>query len=119
MPIPAGEADVSHVFTYSNGTQQTYTLWSAALHMHELGNSATLSVRHNDGSEQCLLDIPAWDFHWQGAYFFKKAVALEPDDTVTLTCHWKNDGAGAVYTEWGEGTSDEMCLGTVYTTITN
>ena len=49
---------------------------SASHHMHELGTSQTSTMRHADGTESCLLDIPDWDFNWQGAYKLVEPVVL-------------------------------------------
>ncbi|HYI00811.1 hypothetical protein [Hyalangium sp.] len=35
---------------------------------------------------------------------------------MAVECHWDNSQPGAKDVSWGEGTSDEMCLGTFYMT---
>ena len=71
--------------------------------------------------ERMLLHIPAWDFHWQDVYYLQKPVTVTPADTVRVSCTFDNSKAdqpvvGAKqltprYVLWGEGTTDEMCLG--------
>ena len=72
-----------------------------------------------------LLDIPRWDFHWQNAYTLTKPVRAEPGDVVRVTC--RHDVRKRVrgehgipkaprYVLWGEGTTDEMCLGILQVT---
>lgn len=92
---------------------------SVAGHMHRLGRSLRLWVKRPDGSEQMLLDIPSWDFHWQGTYFLREPIKIGPNDSVTIRCSYDNTEAkrqaeGFVTpmkeVTWGEGTEDEMCL---------
>ncbi|MEQ1569553.1 MAG: monooxygenase [Myxococcota bacterium] len=126
MQIPAGDGDVVHTTSISGGLLNLWTtsldggfgdplvLSRIGLHMHTLGTSATLKLKREDGTEQCLLDIPAWDFHWQGGYNLVDPVTVAPGDELELTCHWRNDGPGAIDVNWGEGTQDEMCLSGLY-----
>ncbi len=83
--------------------------WTVQGHMHQLGSSLRVDLQRADGSSECMLDIPTWNFHWQGSYRFEDPVDLRAGDRLRITCHWDNsDGKHAV--TWGEGTSDEMCL---------
>lgn len=56
--------------------------------MHDLGKTARLSVQRAGGDEACLLEIPAWDFHWQGSYGMREPVRLEPGDKLRVECTW-------------------------------
>lgn len=126
MPIPAGDADVEHHFAYDPTRvmdfltdviepDQPFLLYSAAHHMHLLGSTARHEIQRGDGSTTCLLDIPRWDFSWQSFYGFGEPVRFDPGDVLSLSCHWDN-AAGDAEVNWGEGTSDEMCLGIYYAT---
>ena len=134
MRIPAGEADVMHSYSASlndligSPIPLTFTLYSAAAHMHTRGVTENLSIVHADGSRECMLDVEHWNFHWQMAYAFSTPKTLLPDDELYIECHWDNSEAnqpmGAdglpLPTEdlyWGEGTTDEMCLGLFYMTL--
>ncbi|MFT3711318.1 MAG: hypothetical protein QM817_27110 [Archangium sp.] len=79
-------------------------------HMHTRGARIQI-LQTNAAGEQTLLDIPHWDFHWQGSYFFKTPIKVVPTDTITIRCTYDNPGATAL--AWGEGTADEMCLAQV------
>lgn len=128
MDIPAGQADVMHRWTYEpsslledvtrgavpNG--QPFTLHTAALHMHTLGTRARLEVLREAGGTECLLDIPRWDFNWQNSYRLREPREVRPGDQLAIECHWNNSAPGAVDTNWGDGTADEMCLGILYMT---
>jgi hypothetical protein len=67
------------------------------------------------GQTECLLDIPRWDFHWQGGYGFQQPKTYNPGDQIHLECHWDNS-KGSTDVNWGEGTGDEMCLTGFYIT---
>jgi len=140
MHIPAGVADVSHethrdlsnwALSYiassiglSDGDD--FTVHSVGGHMHQLGTRISTWVERSDGSSECLLDIPDWDFSWQGSYELAKPVTIRPGDETWLECHWDNteenqaivDGEAVTPADvgWGDGTSDEMCLGVYYIT---
>jgi hypothetical protein len=126
MTIPAHSTDVTHsvtndptqwveIFTggqFQNG--QPLTLYSAGLHMHTLGKRGLIRIDRQDGSTECMLDIPRWDFHWQGGYSFATPKQINPGDKIHMECTWDNPTDQDV--NWGEGTADEMCLGIFYIT---
>jgi hypothetical protein len=94
-------------------------------HMHLLG--AAIRVELNPGTPRArvLLDIPRWDFHWQGAYALARPVEAKRGDVVRVTCRYdtarRHHGGHGVpatprYVLWGEGSTDEMCLGILQVT---
>jgi hypothetical protein len=103
------------------------TLHGLAGHMHYLGKSIKLEINPTRDNRTVLLDIPNWDFHWQGFYWFEKAVSVKPGDTFRITCVFDNSAENQPYLGgqkrkpqyivWGEGTEEEMCLGYVQTTL--
>jgi hypothetical protein len=137
MNIPAGDADAMHNWTFDpspywpqivTGFQagKPVTIWSASLHMHTRGTHAVTRINRADGTQECMLDIPRWDFHWQGAYAFQTPKTYNPGDSLYLECHWDNSASNQpivngqqmppIDVNWGEGTTDEMCLGGFYIT---
>ena len=100
------------------------TLRGVAGHMHLLGRSIRIEVNPGTDRAETVLDIPVWDFDNQGA----KPVSpyrLRAGDTVKVTCRhvqWLRDQLPAFegqpdrYVVWGEGTTDEMCLGILQVT---
>jgi hypothetical protein len=118
MVIPAGEADVKHSWdqdlTVMNGFQPLY-IHSVGFHQHTRGLGGRVEIVHADGTRECLLDIPRWDFHWQGAYALEKPRRFVAGDKIHLECHWDNS-MGDKDLNWGEGTDDEMCLTSFYFT---
>lgn len=128
LTIPAGESEI-RVSTaldpvFFIGDSEPLTMHTAGLHMHLLGTQGRLSIERADGSEECLLEIPKWDFAWQGAYALAEPKVLELGDRIRIECQWDNtagnqpiiDGSPTTPADrvWGEGTLDEMCLGALY-----
>lgn len=94
------------------------TIYGVAGHMHLLGTSIRVELNPGTDRARVLLDIPRWDFRWQSAYMLEKPVVAEPGDRVRVTCrHDPSLRRGSPrYTIWGEGTTDEMCLGVLQVT---
>ena len=123
MTIPAHTSDVVHevladptpfVNIATGGalpSNAPFTVYQGGVHMHTRGKSGSLRIVRA-GAEECLLDIPSWDFHWQGQYRLTSPTRFEPGDQMHLKCSWDNPEMYDI--NWGEGTNDEMCLGTVY-----
>lgn len=140
MTIPAGVEHVEHATEvafdslFMGSARQTLNLPSdaplqlhrAAHHMHELGTSQRTELRHADGSTSCVLDIEDWDFAWQGSYTLTQPLTVQQGDTLWMGCTWDNSAANQPVVDgevrepadvaWGEGTADEMCLGSYYVT---
>jgi hypothetical protein len=128
MTIPAFEDDVVHRWALDPTRALTggspFEIHVTGLHMHTLGRSALLAIERADGSSECVLDIPRWDFHWQGNYKLAEPKVVHPGDKLSIECHWDNTAANQPLVDgkqqvpkdvvWGEGTTDEMCLGTFY-----
>jgi hypothetical protein len=97
------------------------TIYGVAGHMHLRGRDISVVIDPGTAKEQTLLHIPAWDFHWQDVYYLKTPVKVGPGDTIRVACKFDNSkyahpvvGATLLaprYVLWGEGTTDEMCLG--------
>ncbi|MBZ5713461.1 monooxygenase [Nannocystis pusilla] len=137
MLIPAGEPRVVHEFAadISNylpllfpggefAAGDPFMVHAAALHMHTRGVRGSLGL--TGGQSTCLLDIPRWDFNWQGSYQLTQPVTVRPGDQLRIECEWDNTAANQPVEDgvqqqprdilWGEGTGDEMCLGILYVT---
>jgi mono/diheme cytochrome c family protein len=96
-------------------------IYGVAGHMHLRGVDIRLDLNPGTASAQTLLHIPRWDFHWQDAYYLAKPADADPGDTIRVTCRFDNSAKRQPvignkplkprYVLWGEGTTDEMCLG--------
>ena len=101
-----------------------FKVYSDAAHQHLLGTKSRQELRHKDGVTECLLDVPHWDFHWQQAYWLKTPTTVSPGDQLSIECHWDNSASHQPMVDgnrltprdvdWGESTTDEMCLGLLY-----
>jgi len=100
------------------------TIHGVAGHMHLLGRSIKIEVRPGTPQAQTILDIPVWDFDDQGGRPIEP-ITLQPFEQVKVTCthvQWLRDKLPAFegqpdrYVVWGEGTTDEMCLGLLQVT---
>jgi mono/diheme cytochrome c family protein len=86
-------------------------VWGVTPHMHQMGRH----IRVEAGGK-CLVDVPDWDFSWQQTYFFKGAPRfVAGSEKITISCTWENNTNKVV--TWGEGTSDEMCIAFLYSTL--
>lgn len=113
MVLPPGEASAVHTWELPLG-QLGLPLGAYVRgvfpHMHLRGRTLRLEVlRASDGTSECAVDVPRWDFDWQQVYFYEDALYVDPDDTLRLTCSYDTSG-DAAEVRWGEGTEDEMCL---------
>jgi mono/diheme cytochrome c family protein len=97
------------------------TIYGVAGHMHTRGFDIEVELNPGTARSQVLLHIPRWNFHWQDAYYLAQPVTAEPGDVIRVTCRFDNSvrnqpvvgtrRLAARYVVWGEGTTDEMCLG--------
>ncbi len=101
-------------------------IYGVAGHMHLRGVDIRIDLNPGTPRARVLLHIPHWHFHWQDAYYLKQPVDASPGDTIRVTCRFDNaPGAQPLvngkrlpprYVLWGEGTTDEMCLGLIQAT---
>ena len=101
------------------------TIRAVAGHMHLLGRAVTIDVNKGTAKAKRVLDIPTWNFDDQSSIALRKQVHIGPGDTLTVTCTHDQGlrdllpafrGTKERYVAWGEGTTDEMCLGIVLMT---
>jgi hypothetical protein len=96
---------------------QKQTLLRVSPHMHLLGASSRAWMLTPQGDTVPLIDIPKWDFHWQGYYTFPKPVIVAAGAKVetefvfdnTADNPW-NPNFPPEPVEWGETTKDEMLI---------
>lgn len=115
----------SETTTCTRRVSEEMTVHGVAGHMHLLGREISVVANAGTGRERTLLDIDLWDFDDQGSRRIEP-VTLLPGETLTVTCRheqWLRDKLPAFdgqeedrYVLWGEGSTDEMCLGTLQVT---
>lgn len=139
MLIPAGQDQVSHIFSgkLSESAGARYLaghldfsegayLHAIFPHMHTLGRQFTVRHLSSEGQITPILHIPEYDFNWQREYHLQEPILIRPDDQLELECVWDNTmeqrlKSGLMVEElfdvsWGDGTYDEMCIGMMYLT---
>lgn len=112
LVLPPGQKAVTD--SYEVPINQDIVVWGVLPHMHELGQSIQLTV-DQAGEETCMIDIPDWNFHWQGMYLYTEPVSVAAGSTAEITCVFDTSDRTEA-TGFGENTSDEMCLSFVYVT---
>lgn len=92
-------------------------LWGAMPHMHQLGHKLQMRVQSDAASAMtCAVDVQRWDFHWQRMYFYQQPWQLNADSQFEITCDFDTRPAQMpVMPGWG--TSNEMCLTTLFFTV--
>jgi mono/diheme cytochrome c family protein len=114
---PSSPASVKSLGTdCSRRVSRPLRIYGVAGHMHTRGFDIRVSL-----NGKTLLHIPRWNFHWQDAYYLEKPVDADVGDTIKVSCKFDNSKIkqplvnGKLlkprYVLWGEGTTDEMCLG--------
>ncbi|MEW1848242.1 hypothetical protein AB0392_60665, partial [Nonomuraea angiospora] len=98
----------------------TATVHAMAGHMHLLGRAIKVELNPGTPKARTLLDVPDYNFDDQSLRVLPKPVTVNKGDVVRVTCT-HDAGLRALlpqlqklpprYVVWGDGTSDEMCLG--------
>ena len=106
--------------TCDRRVERPMTIVAAAGHMHLLGRSIRVELNPGRPGSRVLLDKPVWDFDDQGAVKLSRPQPVKAGDVLRLRCTHDAalrsmlpalKGQQPRYVVWGEGTSDEMCLG--------
>lgn len=114
---PSNPASVKSLTTTCNRrVSRPLRIYGVAGHMHTRGLDIRVEL-----NGKTLLHIPRWNFRWQDAYYLERPVDANVGDTIRVTCTFDNSAGrqpivnGRLlkprYVLWGEGTTDEMCLG--------
>jgi len=124
LHLLCGPLHIGPVQSCDRTVRSPATIRAVAGHMHLLGRSIKIQVDPGTPRARTVLDIPVWDFDNQGAKPIKP-VKLAVGDTVRVTCRHDQairdvlpafKGRQERYVMWGEGTTDEMCLGILLVT---
>lgn len=123
MKIPAGQAEVPHQYVADPrsffrllgsplDTTNGFNIEAVMFHMHTLGRRGELWLEKPGQPRKKIIDIPAWDFHWQNEYQLAEPVRFEPGDKLRVKCTFDNQG-GTSDVNWGENSSQEMCVANI------
>ncbi len=94
------------------------TLVNAAPHMHLIGkNMKVYAVAANGRDTTPIINIPRWDFHWQGGYTFRKLIKFPLGSKLRAEAFYDNTANNPQnpsnppqLVRLGEATTDEMML---------
>jgi len=94
---------------------QDISLLGLSPHMHLLGTEWTVYLENTDGSITNLINIPEWDFNWQGNYFFQRFMVAKAGSKIHAIATYDNTSENPQNPSfppqtvtWGERTQDEM-----------
>lgn len=102
-----------------------FNIIAAAPHMHLLGRSLKLILNPGTAKEQLIFNVPNYNFDDQSAKVLKTPVKVVAGDTIRVQCTFDPTLRQKLpalrnleprYITWGEGSSDEMCLGVIAAT---
>ena len=102
-----------------------FNIIAAAPHMHLLGRSLKLILNPGTAKEQLIFDVPNYNFDDQSAKVLKAPIKVIAGDTIRVQCTFDPTLRQKLpalrnleprYITWGEGSSDEMCLGVIAAT---
>jgi hypothetical protein len=113
-PKPGGTQTCDHK------VEAPMTLFAGFGHMHLLGRAIKVELNPGKPNAKVVLDVPQFNFDNQRLVKLPSPVEIGPGDTLRVTC---THDAGLRkrlpqlsklpprYVVWGDGTSDEMCIG--------
>ena len=122
LHLLCGEITPGPIQTCTTRVREPMVIRAAAGHMHLLGRSITVDIDKGAATAKRILDIPVWDFDDQGAIPLDESVTVQAGQQLTVTCEHDQslrdllpafEGTTERYVTWGDGTTDEMCLGIV------
>ena len=108
-----------HEEVAENTLKEDAILYTLHPHAHYRGKASRFVAYYPDGKQETLLNIPAYDFNWQGTYELTKPMQV-PAGTRIVYSQWydnstqnkANPDANREVT-WGEQTWDEMIFGVI------
>ncbi|MGH3421788.1 MAG: hypothetical protein ACRDOD_19610, partial [Streptosporangiaceae bacterium] len=116
---PIGDSTSCEWPIYSDGY-----IVRAGAHMHLLGVSFTMTLNPGTPQAKTILNVPAYNFDFQKAYTMAHPIPVQPGDKVQVTCNYNPQLGQELpllrkvaphFVTWGDGSSDEMCLGLMWT----
>jgi len=122
MGCNRGQNKPGPVQSCSIPVRETGVIHAIAGHMHLLGRSIKVELNPGTSKAKTLLDVPAYNFDDQRAIPLAQPARIKLGDTLKVTCTHDAGLRGMLpalksveprYVVWGEGTSDEMCLGVI------
>lgn len=114
--IPANQTKTFYA-QYTVPAQYDVSLLLTAPHMHLIGRSIKSYGVTPQGDTIPLVNVPHWDFHWQGFYPYKNLLKIPGGTTIYGEGYYDNTAGNPhqpsippINVSAGEGTTDEMLL---------
>lgn len=88
-------------------------------HAHYRGKASRFIAYYPDGKTQTLLNVPAYDFNWQGTYELIEPMNMPAGTRIVYTQWYDNSSQNKANPDpnrevtWGEQTWDEMIFGVI------
>lgn len=116
LRVPANQTKKYTEFSNISSLVGNITLLGVAPHMHLIGRSINAYGVHQ-GDTLKFIDIPSWDFSWQGFYLFRKMMKVPQGTTLYSEAFYDNTSNNPFnpsnppqLVTAGEATTDEMML---------
>lgn len=111
-------ANTTRTFHEAYTVPANVSVFGVAPHMHLIGRSIkSFAVPAASTDTIPLINIPNWDFKWQGAYYFQKVQKIAAGTTLHATAFYDNTSGNPLnpnspplLVTSGENTGDEMML---------
>jgi len=116
LNIPANQTKAYTQFSNVSGIVGDISILGIAPHMHLIGRSINAyGVKNGDTLK--FIDIPEWDFSWQGFYMLRKITKLPAGTTLYSEAFYDNTSSNPYnpsnppqLVTAGEATTDEMMI---------
>ena len=113
--IPAGAADQR--IDALTDVPEDIEIVSVYPHMHLLGKRMSVEAILPGGAKVCMINVPKYEFNWQGAYLYRTPLALPRGSQIHIEAHYDNSSENFNNpntpprdVRWGEASTDEMCI---------
>ena len=96
-------------------------------HMHLLGQSFSMILDPGTPQARTVLSVKNYNFDYQKAYNLATPIPVKPGDRLKVTCSYDPQLAQELpllrkvpphFVTWGDGSSDEMCVGLAWMSAT-
>jgi hypothetical protein len=93
-------------------------------HMHLLGASFTMVLDPGTPEARTVLSVPEYNFHYQRSYNLATPIPVRAGEPVEVSCTYNPTLAQELpalrkapphFVTWGDGSTDEMCIGLAWT----
>jgi Copper type II ascorbate-dependent monooxygenase, C-terminal domain len=108
--------------TWTN--HRTARIVAIGAHMHLTGAQIKIVLNPGTAKQKTLVNVTNFNFDYQRGYDMKPWIQIKPGDRIKVSCTFNPKLTDELpqlrqtprrFVTWGDGSSDEMCLGLVYT----